>query len=169
MGAGIINTHRSRTMNNLSRRSAGKSGVKYIVIHYTGNGDPYGNTARNCCIYFNREHVGASADFFIDNSGTYRYNPNCEKYYSWHCGDGHGRYGITNRNSIGIEVCQDGDRDYTKTEKKRLKKLVRSLCKKYRVPESHVVRHYDASRKMCPYYYAKRPKKWEQLKNYLFS
>ena len=36
--------------------------------------------------------------------------------------------------------------------------------KKFNVPASRVVRHYDASRKLCPYYYAKRETEWQALR-----
>ena len=165
----ITSTYKSKTLNNLSRRVAGAKGIKYVVVHYTGNGGPSNGTARNCCVYFNREHVGASADFFIDNSGIYRYNPDVKKYYSWHCGDGHGAYGITNANSIGIEVCLNADKPFTLRERVRLRRLVRALCADYGIPKGHVVRHYDASRKECPYYYAKRPREWAKLRKWLFK
>lgn len=165
----ITNTYKSKTLNNLSKRTAGAKGIKYVVIHYTGAGTSAPGQGKLDCIYFNREYVGASADFFVDDGNIWRYNPNLKKYYSWHCGDGHGHYGITNANSVGIEVCMNGDKPFTVAEKKRLRRLVRSLCELYGIPRDHVVRHYDASRKECPYYYAKRPAKWKALLNTLFK
>ena len=165
----ITNTYKSKTLNNLSRRTGGKAAIKYIVIHYTGAGTSAPGQGKLDCVYFNREYVGASADFFIDDGYIWRYNPDLKKYYSWHCGDGHGKYGITNANSIGIEVCMGADKPFTRAEKKRLRRMVRALCDLYDIPKSHVVRHYDASRKLCPYYYAKRPEKWAALLKTLFK
>ena len=41
--------------------------------------------------------------------------------------------------------------------------------KKYNIKPEKVVRHYDASRKMCPYYYAKRKDKWAALRKQLIG
>ena len=71
------------------------------------------------------------------------------KYYTWHCGDGHGKYGITNRNSVGIEFCINVDSDRDKTLE-RTAQLVRELMQELNIPIERVVRHYDASRKNCP-------------------
>ena len=167
----IDKSAKCKTLNNLTRRSAGNAGVKYIVVHYTANGHAGDkpSTAKNCCIYWNREKVGASADFVIDDSGIYRFNPNCGRYYSWHCGDGGGRYGITNANSIGIEVVSEGEA-FTEKEKRQLRWLVRRLMAKYGVPASKVVRHWDASRKQCPKPYCGSVKKnanWAVLRRHL--
>ena len=71
------------------------------------------------------------------------------KYYTWHCGDGRGKYGITNRNSVGIEFCINVDSDRDKTLE-RTAQLVRELMQERNIPIDRVVRHYDASRKNCP-------------------
>ena len=71
------------------------------------------------------------------------------KYYTWHCGDGRGKYGITNRNSVGIEFCINVDSDRDKTLE-RTAQLVRELMQQLNIPIDRVVRHYDASRKNCP-------------------
>lgn len=137
--------------------------VKYIVVHYVGAGTSADGNALANCKYFAGGDRQASAHYFIDSGGIWEY-ADPEAYVTWHCGDGHGKYGITNANSIGIEVCQNGDRPFTKKEIAFLKQLVVHLMKKFDVPASRVVRHYDASRKLCPYYYAKRPKEWIALR-----
>ena len=136
--------------------------VKYIVVHYVGAGSSSSGNAKNNCIYFGRQNWDASAHYFIDDGGIWEY-ADPKAYYTWHCGDGHGKYGITNSNSIGIEVCQDGDRPFTEVEIRYLTELVRYLMNQFGVPASHVVRHYDASRKLCPLYYAKRSSEWGKL------
>lgn len=164
----ITNNYKSTTKYNLTKREKGKKSVKYIVLHYTANGTSSKGAAKNNCKYFNRSNRNASADFFIDDGQICRYNPNCEKYYSWHCGDGHGKNGITNANSIGIEVCINGDKAYTSKEIKKLVWLVKRLAHKYRIDADHVVRHYDASGKLCPLYYTPKgkggDKAWKSLK-----
>lgn len=137
--------------------------VKYIVVHYVGAGTSKAGNAKNNCIYFAGGNRQASAHYFIDDGGIWEYaDPSA--YVTWHCGDGGGKYGITNANSIGIEVCMDGDKPFTAKEITYLKELVTYLMKKFSVPANRVVRHYDASRKYCPYYYAKRQSEWEALR-----
>ena len=126
--------------------------VKYIVCHYTGSGTSKSGSARANCIYFSGGNRNASAHYFIDDGSIYEY-ADPEQYATWHCGDGKGKYGITNANSIGIEVCMNGNNPYTDAEIDRLTWLVQKLMKQFNVPAERVVRHYDASRKACPYYY----------------
>lgn len=139
--------------------------IKYIVVHYTGDGTSKAGSAKNNCIYFGRANRDASAHYFIDDGGIWEY-ADPKKYYTWHCGVkyGGGNPDIGNGNSIGIEVCMDGDRPFTEAEIRYLTELVRYLMSKFDIPASRVVRHWDASHKMCPYYYAKRQTEWEKLK-----
>lgn len=134
---------------NVSRRT---QPVSYIVVHYVGSGTSAAGSALANCRYFAGGDRQASAHYFIDDASIWEY-ADPATHYTWHCGDGHGRYGVTNGNSIGIEVCQNGDRPYTDAEVDRLAWLVRQLMSRFGVPASRVVRHYDASRKACPYYY----------------
>lgn len=124
----------------------------YIVIHYVGSGDSSPGSARANCAYFAGGNRNASAHYFIDDAYIYEY-ADPWYYYTWHVGDGDGRYGITNSNAIGIEVCINGDRPYTDAELPRLRWLVQKLMADFGIPAERVVRHYDASRKACPYYY----------------
>lgn len=144
-----------QTRYNLSPRT---QSPKYIVIHYTGTQA----SARNNVAYFSGGDRGASADWFIDDTGIYAFNPDPRRWYSWHCGDGHGAYGITNANSLGIEVVSDG-RDFSEAEIERLAWLVGNLMQAYGIDADHVVRHYDASRKLCPAPYVDAAK-WAALK-----
>ena len=68
------------------------------------------------------------------------------KYYTWHCGDGKGKYGITNSNSIGIEICINSDGNYNIAFQNAVE-LTKHLMKELNIPIERVVRHYDASRK----------------------
>lgn len=119
---------------------------KYIVIHDTGNTSVAAN-AQAHYKYFNGAKRNASAHFFVDDKEiieTVEINLS-----AWHCGDGRGKYGITNRNSIGIEMCVNPDSDFNKTMENTIK-LIRFLMKTYNIPKENVARHYDASRKICP-------------------
>lgn len=128
---------------NYSKRT---SSIKYIVIHDTGN------TGKNAGVdshfnYFNGGDRNASADYFVDDKKIGQF---VEDYnYSWHCGDGRGAYGITNNNSIGIELCINPEVNRA-TAINNLIDLTKHLMSKYNIPLDRVVRHYDASRKSCP-------------------
>lgn len=145
---------------NIQKRT---SSIKYIVIHYTGSGTSSAGSAKANCQYFSGGNRNASAHYFVDDGGIWEY-ADPSTYATWHCGDGHGAYGITNANSIGIEVCINGDKPYTAKEISYLRELVPYLMSKYKISTSNVVRHYDASRKQCPLYYAKRNNEWYSLR-----
>ena len=74
-----------------------------LVLHYTGSGSSSKGAALANCQYFGRANRNASAHYFVDDGSIYEY-ADPKKWYTWHCGDGHGKYGITNANSIGIGV-----------------------------------------------------------------
>lgn len=130
---------------NRSNRAGEK--IKYIVIHDTGNSSAGANAIAHFN-YFNGSERSSSADFFIDDTQILCVN-DYHKFYTWHCGDGKGKYGISNRNSIGIEICINSDGNRQKAIDKTLV-LVRELMKELNIPIDRVVRHYDVSRKNCP-------------------
>lgn len=124
-----------------------KEPIKYIVIHDTGNTSK-GADAMAHYNYFNGGNRKSSADFFVDDKCILCVN-NYHKYYSWHCGDGRGKYGITNGNSVGVEMCINSDSN-RKTTLRSMVILVAELMHELGIPIERVVRHYDASRKNCP-------------------
>ena len=130
-----------------NRSNRGGTPIKYIVVHDTGNPSRGANATAHYN-YFNGGDRSSSADFFVDDTQVLCVN-DYYKYYTWHCGDGHGKYGITNRNSVGIEFCINVDSDRDKTLE-RTAQLVRELMQELNIPIDRVVRHYDASRKNCP-------------------
>ncbi len=120
--------------------------IKYIVIHDTGNTSK-GADANAHFSFFNSADRQSSAHYFVDDTQILRIIKDKDK--SWHCGDGKGRYGITNENSIGIEICININGDFNIAFDKAAD-LTAYLLKKYDLPLENVVRHYDASRKVCP-------------------
>ena len=130
-----------------NRSNRGGTPIKYIVVHDTGNSSRGANATAHYN-YFNGGDRSSSADFFVDDTQILCVN-DYYKFYTWHCGDGHGKYGITNRNSVGIEFCINVDSDRDKTLE-RTAQLVRELMQELNIPIDRVVRHYDASRKNCP-------------------
>ena len=130
-----------------NRSNRGGTPIRYIVVHDTGNPSRGANATAHYN-YFNGGDRSSSADFFVDDTQVLCVN-DYYKYYTWHCGDGRGKYGITNRNSVGIEFCINVDSDRDKTLE-RTAQLVRELMQQLNIPIDRVVRHYDASRKNCP-------------------
>lgn len=120
---------------------------QYIVIHDTGNPGKGANAGAHFQ-YFNGGDRQSSADFFVDSTQVLQVN-DYNTYYSWHSGDGKGKYGITNGNSIGIELCVNSDGSYDIAFQNTVA-LVKHLMAELNIPSDCVVRHYDASRKNCP-------------------
>ncbi len=124
--------------------------IQYIVIHSTGNTN---DTAKNNADYFCNADRQASAHYFVDDNNIYQVVE--ESNASWHCGDGANKYGINNHNSIGIEMCGTNNGYISEKTIDNTIELVKSLQAKYKLSNDRVVRHYDASRKLCPYQFSK--------------
>lgn len=138
-----------------------KEDICYIVIHDTAN-KGLGADAESHFEFFNRENQSSSADFFVDNKEILQVN-DYYQYYTWHCGDGYGRNEVTNQNSIGVEICINRDGNAGKAMKNAAL-LVKRLMKELSIDKEHVVRHYDASGKICPGSMEKKDwKKWKQF------
>jgi N-acetylmuramoyl-L-alanine amidase len=120
----------------------GRNSPKYIVIHDTGNPNA---GALNHWKYFGGGDRQSSAHYFVDNENIIQIIADSDS--AWHCGDGKGKYGITNHNSLSIEICLTGNLE--KSISNALK-LTLHLMAKYGIRAENVVRHYDASRKTCP-------------------
>lgn len=120
----------------------GTNKPKYIVIHDTGNPNA---GAINHWKYFGGGNRNASAHYFVDNENIIQIIKDSDS--AWHCGDGKGKYGITNNNSLSIEICLTGNLEKSIAN---AQELAEHLMRKYSIPSENVVRHYDASRKTCP-------------------
>lgn len=120
---------------------------QYIVLHDTGNPGKDANADAHFN-YFNGGDRQSSADFFVDSTQVLQVN-DYNSYHTWHCGDGKGKYGITNANSVGIEICVNSDGNYDIAFQNAVA-LTKHLMAELNIPIEKVVRHYDASRKNCP-------------------
>ena len=139
-----------------------KDQIKYIVIHDTGNTGKGQDQEANFK-WFNESTVESSQQFIVDDHKILRImdEQTCQ---AWHVGDGKGKYGITNTNSIGIEICVNKDGDYEKQVQSAAELQV-YLQKKYNVPINNIVRHYDQSRKLCPASMSKNGwQRWTQFR-----
>ena len=117
--------------------------ILYLVIHDVGTK----SSAKNNVDYFAGGDRGASAHYFVDDTSIWQSVE--DNHGAWHCGDGNGVYGIHNQNSVSIEMCLPSGDVTAKTEANTID-LAKYLMKKYNIPITKVVRHYDASRKNCP-------------------
>ncbi|MEK9198778.1 peptidoglycan recognition protein family protein [Ureibacillus sp. FSL E2-3493] len=129
---------------------------KYLVIHDVG---VKGQTAEANAKYFSNAYRGASAHYFIDRKSIWQVVNDDD--IAWHVGDGKGRYGISNSNSIGLEMIVEKDGTIHPETKANAKWLTNMLQNKYNIPNKNIVRHFDASGKNCPQYLNK-DKKWTE-------
>lgn len=130
--------------HNYSGRNGEK--IRYIVVHDTGNPSK-GAGARNHFMYFDKPGRNASAHYFVDSKETLQLVEDANA--AWHCGDGRGKSGVTNRNSIGVELCVNSDGDWETTKKNAIE-LIRLLLQRHGLMKESVIRHFDASLKPCP-------------------
>lgn len=145
--------------NNSSRNG---QTIKYLVFHYTGN---KGDTAENNAKYFNGGNRNASAHYFVSDNQIYQVVE--DNRAAWSVGDGEGRYCITNSNSINIEMCCWTDGTVSEKTEKNALELGKYLMKKHGISIENVVRHYDASKKVCPNWSDNNWSRWIDFKNKL--
>lgn len=135
------------------------SGVRYIVIHYTGN-DSKTDTAKNEASYFHREdgnQRNAGAHFFVDQNGDV-YQTIKLKYTAWSVGGdivttkngAASLHGIcTNTNSVSIELCDCAKKDPSEKMIEAVKGVISYI--RERCPNAKTtVRHFDCTGKSCP-------------------
>lgn len=130
--------------HNYSGRNGEK--IRYIVVHDTGNPSK-GAGARNHFIYFDKPGRNASAHYFVDSKEILQLVEDVNA--AWHCGDGRRKFGVTNRNSIGVELCVNSDGDWEMTKKNAIE-LIKLLLYRHGLRKERVIRHFDASLKLCP-------------------
>jgi N-acetylmuramoyl-L-alanine amidase len=159
---------RAKAVSFGSKRSL--SSIKYIVIHYTGNS---GDTARNNAVYFGASGSNkrsAGAHYFVDD-GAYVYKSVPVNRVAWAVGGAnqsshHPFKGeCTNANSLSIEMCSSASKVPSKTFLKTVE-LTKWLMKRYKVPASRVIRHYDVNGKDCPHPFVNE-QNWKKFKKQL--
>ena len=124
----------------------GQNKPAYVVIHETDNWSK-GANARAHALAMKNGNLAGTVHYYVDSSDIYQTLEHSDG--AWAVGDGKGKYGITNRNSINIEICVNPETDYYKAVDKA-EQLAAYLLKQYGWDTSHLKRHYDASRKHCP-------------------
>lgn len=148
--------------NPIDKHITRKEGRKidYLVIHFTAGSTSAGDSetkTRN--VFLNRN---ASADFVVDDDTMLQVNPDPKNYYCWAVGDGKGKYGVYNHNAVSIEICSNLEKGttakvpnhegwtFTDEAIDNAVALSKMIMKAYNIPLDKVIRHYDATRKLCP-------------------
>lgn len=138
-----------------------KNNIEYITVHYTGCEAP----AKNFCLSQMNNDLEGSAHDYVDSTSWY--NAIDHNYCAWHCGGG-ANYGVTNYNSIGIEMVAEPFKLPPDKTIENTAEIVAYYMKLYNIPISKVVRHYDCNsiRKPCPYgMHGENNSLWNNFKN----
>lgn len=168
-------------LTTVNKGAKGKNTPQWLVVHFVGATGQAWDNAR----YFRSTYRGASAHYFIDKGNIVQVVE--DDTPAWHVGDGsrsgvgkyngYHRYGATNNNSIGFELCLDTSTsssvwhmDFHKETLKRAEWLIKQKQKQYNIPNERVIRHFDASGKLCPgNWQYNNWEKWWEFKNRLAS
>lgn len=143
---------RPKDPNDPSKGVKMPGGVKWIVIHDTGNPNSGANAEMHNTYIHNQANSSsgrvASWHYTVDDTIIYQHVPDDEQ--AWHAGDNNlGRLKGGNSNGIGIETCINPENDYELTMR-RTAKLTAQLLYKYNLLLDSVTQHYDFSQKTCP-------------------
>ncbi len=120
---------------------------KYITIHDTANTQS-GADAKAHASYVKSAAAAAipvSWHYTVDDKVIYQHLPLNEN--GWHAGDG--ANGTGNRQSIGIEICENRDGNRAAAEANAAW-LVAKLLREFNLGLDRVKQHYDWSGKNCP-------------------
>lgn len=120
--------------------------IKYIVVHNTAN--PKADAAQHYYYINTNEGAITSAHFYVDDTQIIQALPTNMECWSVGLNEELIYQGITNANSINIEICETGDIDKAIDNAMY---LIRELLHPA-FPEALIVRHYDATLKECPRY-----------------
>lgn len=140
-----------------NKRQIGKrrkhSDIKYLVIHDTGNPSP-GADAEAHFKYLQGATRYGSAHYYLDDKQIIQTIG--DSLVAWSIGDKWGYSNnpnrikdATNSNSISVELCINSNIDKGKAYK-NLVELTKNLMAKFKVPADRVIRHFDATGKICP-------------------
>lgn len=124
----------------------GQNKPAYVVIHETDNWSK-GANARAHASAMKNGNLAGTVHYYVDSQECYQTLEHQDG--AWAVGDGHGKYGISNLNSINIEICVNPESNYYLAVD-RAAELAAMLLNQYGWDTSHLKRHYDASRKHCP-------------------
>ena len=141
-------------VDGASRNGYKLKGVKDIVIHYVGNS---GTTAQQNHDFYAGNQSNVSSHFVVGLDGEII---QCIPINEWSAASN-----WRNNDTISIEVCHpDETGKFKKKTYSSLVKLVAWLENVCDIDESHVIRHYDITKKECPRYFVQHEDKWKTFK-----
>ena len=157
--------NRKISLINFYDSNRSKSAIKYIILHYVGAV----STAKNNAEYFYDKFRGASAHYFVDENEIWQVVEDNDS--AWAIGANKYYTDARNTNSISIEMCcyknSKGKLDIKEAVVNKAIELTKELMKKYDIDANHVIRHYDATRKMCPAPFVNDESRWQDFKKAL--
>lgn len=157
--------NRKISLINFYDSNRSKDQIKYIILHYVGAV----STAKNNADYFYSTFRGASAHYFVDENEIWQVVEDEDS--AWAIGADKYYTDARNTNSISIEMCcyknSKGKLDIKEDVVNKAIKLTKELMKKYNIDVDHVIRHYDATRKVCPAPFVNDESRWENFKKAL--
>jgi N-acetylmuramoyl-L-alanine amidase len=120
---------------------------EYITIHDTANPGKGADAAAHAAYVKGSAaaSIPSSWHFTVDDKVIYQHLPLTEN--GWHCGDG--TNGPGNRQSIGIEICENKDGNRAQAEANAAW-LTAKLLRDYGLKIAAVKQHYNWSGKNCP-------------------
>lgn len=141
-------------VDGISRNGYKLKGVKDIVVHYVGNP---GTTAQQNHDFYAGNQSNVSSHFVVGLDGEII---QCIPINEWSAASN-----WRNNDTISIEVCHpDETGKFKKKTYSSLVKLVAWLENVCDIDESHVIRHYDITKKECPRYFVQHEDKWKTFK-----
>lgn len=141
-------------VDGASRNGYKLKGVKDIVVHYVGNP---GTTAQQNHDFYAGNQSNVSSHFVVGLDGEII---QCIPINEWSATSN-----WRNNDTISIEVCHpDETGKFKKKTYSSLVKLVAWLENVCDIDESHVIRHYDITKKECPRYFVQHEDKWKTFK-----
>jgi len=140
--------------NLQKKRPQIKMEALYLTIHSTGNPE---STAQNEHDWLQNSENQNKSSFHVvvdDKKAIWCIPPN---EVAWHAGDGRGP---GNMKSIGLEICESGDREQTLKNAAHISAIIMDANK---IPFANLKQHYDWSGKNCPRI-LRDTKRWEEFK-----
>ena len=136
---------------NFDKKNRSNKSIKLIIIHYTGM-----QSERESMLRLSNPKSKVSIHFVISRNGKI-YRMIQDNQIAWHAGKScWGKYKNLNKNSIGIELVNNGHQfGYTSFKKKQLLSLIKickNLIKKYKIKRRNIIGHSDIAplRKIDP-------------------
>lgn len=116
-----------------------RTAVKNIILHSTETASP-ADAKRVILSWNNRGRSHPGAQYIVDRSGVI-YQTVDPKYGTVHVNVNRTKFGVTNDNSIGVEIVRSGKQKYTRPQMDSVACLVTYLQGRYDIGRSRVLAH----------------------------